>query len=96
MQLEDKTTARKRFSCITGAEHAACEKSDNDDDDPDGGRIQELCDTGTKKPEDNKQFRLDVGLYTVNNGTNDSKTFCHRWNNSQESGKRKEITVIGL
>ena len=72
-QLEDKTTARKRLSCMTVAEYVACEKSDNDDDDSDGGRIQELCDTGTKKPEDNKQFRLDVGLHTVNNETKDSK-----------------------
>ena len=95
MQFEDKKTG-KRLSCMTVAEYDAFDKSDNDDDDSDGGRIQELCDTGTKKPEDNKQFRLDVGLHTVNNETKDSETLCRRWKISQESRKREEITVIGL
>ena len=73
---------------MTVAEYDAFDKSDNDDDDSNGGRIQELCDTGTKKLEDNKQFRLDVGLHTVNNETKDSETLCSRWKISQESRKK--------
>ena len=67
MQLEDKTTARKRFSCITVAEHATFDKSDNDDGDPDGGRIQELCDTGTKNPMNVQMSVRFTGLKLVLN-----------------------------
>ena len=66
LQFEGKKIARRCLSFMTDTKHITGEESNINDDDPDGGRIQGLGDTGIKRPEDNEQSRLTASLGLVN------------------------------